>query len=76
MGYRTINCRCFAPGGICTHQAAPRAFFGPARCIEVFSSSDPRISKQCQLKVEILGRPPAPPAPPAPPKKRVVAEKL
>lgn len=52
-----INCTCYRGGGICTHQAAPRRLFGPARCI-VYEwldapHKDLRIAEpRCALQVE------------------------
>lgn len=59
---KVVDCVCILSGRFCTHQAAPRRLFGPALCIEVFPSADPRVSGDCQLKVSHY-RPPAPPPP-------------
>lgn len=48
---RFVNCTCFRDGQ-CLHQAAPRAWFGPAVCIEIVRPSDPRIQYGCALRIE------------------------
>ena len=49
-----VNCTSFRPGGDCLHQAAPRRWFGPARCIvwlgEMRANTDPRqVRVKCAL---------------------------
>ena len=48
MKIPTINCQCFRDGK-CLHQAAPRAWFGPATCI-LTDQRDPRV-QACALQV-------------------------
>jgi hypothetical protein len=43
-----INCTSFR-NGKCLHQAAPRAFFGAARCIMVEGHRDVRVIPGCAL---------------------------
>lgn len=49
-----VYCTSYRYDGICTHQAAPRRLFGPARCIVMqeylMSAEDPRRgSIDCRL---------------------------
>lgn len=49
-----VNCTSFQNPGNCLHQAAPRRWFGPARCIvwldEVGVDTDPRhVRRRCAL---------------------------
>ena len=51
-----VNCIRFRNGGDCLHQAAPRRWFGPARCIvwldQMGANTDPRILRtRCALCV-------------------------
>ena len=53
-----INCKANA-GPSCLHQAAPRTWFGPARCIlfeqeAALIPKDPRIPKGCALCEPVL----------------------
>ena len=53
-GTINVNCTSFRHGGDCLHQAAPRRWFGPARCIvwldEMGTTSDPRqVRVKCAL---------------------------
>ena len=50
-----INCQCYWDGQ-CSHAAASRRWFGPARCVLV--SGDPRV-RNCALQIA-LPRPTAP----------------
>ena len=49
----SVNCTSFRQGGDCLHQAAPRRWFGVARCIVWLQlathAADPREPQGCRL---------------------------
>jgi hypothetical protein len=62
-----INCACYLFPGRCTHQAAPRRWFGIAKCILTEIETDPRKEVSCVLRVPVeKGR-----VPPKPPPRRL-----
>ena len=38
-----LNCQHFKYGGFCTHQAAPRQWFGLPHCVEMHPPADVRL---------------------------------
>ena len=61
-----VNCASFRHDGECLHQAAPRRWFGPARCIvwldRMGRNVDPRPAPvKCLLCVPLVRVPPVKP---------------
>lgn len=63
-----INCTSLYDQNKCSHQAAPRSFFGATKCIlwmqATYSSADPRQPEGCRLCVN-HPRPAPPPRSPS-----------
>ncbi len=62
MKFPNQNCTSFV-NGMCTHQAAPRRWFGPAICILNWPPDDARVMPGCALQTPYLKPNPPPKAP-------------